>query len=151
MIVALVVAFNTLLGLCLIGARRAFWPWITGPVAFTVLVLGNASAIVYATGTPRSVSIALPSAEAEVLAFTFQENVAFWLWLRPEGLQRPVYIELPWNRESAEKLIQQIEGKLEGGTLTVQPGTLYRDWQEGTPSVHVLPPPAMPLKNGEAP
>lgn len=148
MIIALTIAFNTLLGLCLIGARRALWPWITGPVAFTVLVLGNAGAIVYATGSPRAVSIAMPSAEAEVLAYTFQENVAFWLWVRPDGTLKPVYIELPWNPESAEKMIQQIEGKVEGGTLTVQPDTLYRDWQEGEPHAHPLPPVAMPPKNG---
>lgn len=74
--------------------------------------------------------------EYEVIAFTYEEGKAIYLWARPDGGSRPVYIELPWSEPNASELE---EGRAEAEANGQRP----RIRLEGTPggTLEVLPAP----------
>ena len=76
--------------------------------------------------------------EYELLSFTYTEGEAIYLWLKPPGIDAPIYRVLPWSAPTASKIQK-------GSDDAAQSGARLRIQLEGTPdgTVEALPAPVM--------
>jgi hypothetical protein len=91
------------------------------------------------------------TAEAGVLASSFEEGRAIHLWLRLPGTAEPRAYRLPWSQKLAEALQTAEREALAQGTGVRMRLPFEATLDDLAPMVWVTPQPAMPTKNETAP
>ncbi len=86
--------------------------------------------------------------QAEILGASFSEGRAIYLWLRLEGMIEPRYYMLPWNKQTAEDLEDELEAAAKKGhrLKVVKPFTNDQYAQTGGLNIKIIPPPTLPMK-----
>lgn len=87
------------------GRRSRLTPLFLAALYMIVLVGGGS-----ALGLPRPYWLGLPStSDVEVIAATWDEGRAIWVWVREPGSSGPRAFALPWNEKQAGKLHEELE------------------------------------------
>lgn len=87
------------------------------------------------------------AAEANVIAGTYREGVAIYLWLELDGVDEPRAYELPWSQSMAEQL-EKAQREAEGNGTGVRMRLPFEQSLDprDPPQIYALPQQAMPPK-----
>jgi hypothetical protein len=89
--------------------------------------------------------------EATVLAASFREDEAIYLWLQLNGVEEPRAYALPWHRDLAEQL-QAAQREAEESQTQVQMRLPFEDsLDDQEPKFYATPQPQMPAKDLDRP
>lgn len=110
-LVTFVVVLLAIGGFTIFGRESRITPLFLGAL-YVVVLVGGASAL----GLPKPYWLGLPSTQdVEVIAATWDEGHAIWVWVREPGSSGPRAFALPWNEKQASKLNEDLEKKKEDG------------------------------------
>lgn len=84
--------------------------------------------------------------KAKITGIIFQEPIAIYLWLVPEGEEIPVAIKLPWDTGEANELQKLQMESYESGTGIGMNFDESND--ENSPKFYEMPVQQLPLKDG---
>jgi hypothetical protein len=85
--------------------------------------------------------------EATVLASSFRENEAIYLWLQLAGLGEPRAYALPWNRDLAEQLQTAQREAAENQTQVQMRLPFEQSLEDREPKFYAMPQPQQPPKD----
>jgi hypothetical protein len=85
--------------------------------------------------------------EATVLASSFRENEAIYLWLQLRGPAEPRAYALPWSRDLAEQLQAAQREASENQTQVQMRLPFERSYDDQEPKFYATPQPALPPKD----
>jgi hypothetical protein len=129
------------LKLSAIGASALFLP--TAYLGFAALL-----------GQPKPIQLEwwrAKAPEATVLASSFRENQAIYLWLQLSGVAEPRAYSLPWSRDLAEQL-QTAQREAAANQTQVQMRLPFEaSLEDREPKFYAMPQPAMPPKDLDQP
>lgn len=92
-------------GYTIFGRQSRLTPLFLGALYILVLV-GSAAAL----GLPKPYWLGLPdTADVEVIAATWDEGKAIWVWVREPDSSGPRAYALPWNEQQASKIHEELE------------------------------------------
>jgi hypothetical protein len=77
--------------------------------------------------------------EGQVVAYTFLEEEAIFIWIIPEGKNIPVSLILPWSTSQANNLIDAQEQAQKEGTGMFLRKNSNGEWNEWDKPVEALP------------
>src|SRR5579859_7945203 len=109
--------YQFLMGYCLLfGAyvfvalsRKGWRRWV-GPAFFGFVLAGMIAATVLSMGIPRPLwSFSLDHKEYTLIAWTFVEDKAIYIWVQAKDDSDPVVIELPWSKAKADAVTNEME------------------------------------------
>lgn len=89
--------------------------------------------------------------DATVLAATYEENKAIFVWLALEGVEGPRSYVLPWSQEAAEQLQKAMREAEANGTGVQMQAPFETDRQDTGQFFYAAPQPARPEKTADAP
>jgi hypothetical protein len=123
-----------------------------------IAIAGLLSASAYASyaellSKPKPVSLEWAqrnASQATVLAATYEENKAIFLWLAIEGVDGPRAYVLPWSQNSAEQLQKAMREAEANGTGVQMDAPFQVQQQDSGHVFYAAPQPARPEKTAEA-
>ena len=116
------VALGLALALITVWARRGLWLRTIAALVFASLLGLQYFALSDLLSRPKPTVIEFQSKaveEATVLAATFDEGTAIYLWLRLPDVRQPRYYALPWHRKTAIELQKAIREADRHGTRVI--------------------------------
>ena len=122
----------------------------TGVALFVAILL-----ITYATGAellsrvkPMSLELISRTAQsAEVIAYSWQEGVAIYLWLRLPDSKEPRAYAIPWSIQTMQQLQKGTE---ESGTQGMMMDSPFQwSWENRESPFYPIPQPKLPDKMGQ--
>ena len=87
--------------------------------------------------------------EATVLASSFRENEAIYVWLQLSGAAEPRAYALPWNRDLAEQLQTAQREAAENQTQVQMRLPFEQSLEDREPKFYAMPQPQLPPKDLE--
>ena len=106
-------------GFALLCLRVARWGWGRLAIILALLTLLGSLGLANAEllGRPKPYAIEWrKSPDATLIAWTYREGVAIWVWAQVPGDTEPRSYRLPWSDRTAEELVQAIDEAGRDGT-----------------------------------
>lgn len=137
-----------------IWSPRRLWLKVAALAITTLLSVTAYASYADLLSKPKPVSLEWAqrhAPQATVLAATYVENEAIFLWLALEGVDGPRAYRLPWSREAAEQLQEAMREAEANGTGVQMEAPFESDRQETSQFFYAAPQPALPQKPAGAP
>ena len=134
-----------------IWSRRRLWIRVGAVIALIALVALNYSALENLLGKPQHLKkTGIDSIQGEasiVLAASIDEGISIYLWLRHEGIRRPVYYRMDWDQEAAIALKKALDRSIRDNSSVLMKHNYESSLEAGQePLFYALPPQRLPLK-----
>ncbi len=86
--------------------------------------------------------------EAKILAVSFEEGEAIYLWMQVGDALKPRYYKLPWRQDLAERLEEAVDDAItRGSTVVITTPFSPKSLEElGNLNIDIIPPPVPPTK-----
>ena len=111
--------------------------------SFSILLAAIYVAGTQIIGVPKPASLKLLDEPVTLVAAQFEEGVAIWLWVTPEGTREPRAYSIPWSLQVAKRLSSaQRQAEENGSPVTIR--NLSRS--DAEPVFDVRPPVVPPKK-----
>lgn len=139
-------AVITAIGGFIIWGRRSWLTPVFLAAIYVIILIGGASAL----GLPKPYWLGLPSTQdVEVIAATWDEGHAIWVWVREPGASGPRAFALPWSEKQAGELHEKLEQEKKDGVQVRM--KLPLGWSPDVPYMpYAAPQQPLPPKDGAA-
>ncbi len=148
--IATVALAASLATLAIWAPRRSRVRWAALTLALFLLPLGYLQYVeLLSRPKPQSLEwLKRHAKEAEILAVSFREGKAIYMWLRIDGSLEPAYYVFPWSLRFAERLQTEVEDTVRrGGRLLMRdPFGPKTDDDLGDLNTEIQPPKPQPFK-----
>lgn len=148
-----VVVAATALVLCVVGIRRVLWRRVLAFALSVCLMAFVYTAYTELLGRSKPVEqewLRNAAAEATVVASTYKEGKAIYVWLTFDGSYEPLAYALPWSEKAARALHKaQTQAKQNGGRVRIR-NPFAKKKEKVKREIYAEPIPAPPAKHAHA-